>query len=361
MDDNIDSGAWFLGLIMALVGALLSATGYTLQRWSQIQNKKLSKDKQKPPYKQPANIIGIFLGILDAISEAVALNYAAESLIASLGTVPILLNMMIAPKFLNEKLSKRDYFVCVMIVIGTTLCVVFSNHSSFDMNWAQLYNKFFDIEFISYFVCMMILFTLLYYLSSGNIQDRVAWTRRVFSQSFVERMYSSEFLYKLQRGSIIMLAALSGSFTAMFGKAIVELVFDLIHGEDDFNQIGPWIVITMILFFFWNQIRNLNSALNQFSALMIVPFYETLYSLFGILNGAIFYRDFSGFSVGRLLLFILGISLNCVALIALSNRPGIQISEETYQGFELDISKSNHTLSSSDSAGVGVESPPHPL
>jgi drug/metabolite transporter (DMT)-like permease len=364
------SEGWLIGVGLALTGAVLSAVGYTLQRWSQLRYKHVSKQRYVPAYKQPANVIGVVLGAGDGICEAIAMNYAAESLVASLGTVPIILNMIIAPRFLKEAVGKRDFLVCGMIIVGACLCVFFSNHSSTDMNWAQIYEKFFDVEFIVYFVLMMSALALLMSISSRSRENlpRFEWMSRIFSERMLDRIYSESFFLKFQRSITVVVAAICGSFTAMFGKAIVELIFDAIAGEDDFNQVGPWIVIALILFFFINQVRHLNRSLELYSALMIVPFYETLYSLFGILNGAVYYRDFDGFEYTQTLFFVLGITINCIALLLLTARAETSqdtgdnsISDPKYQGVEMRNSKdsSSRTRSSSESAQF-ESSPPLP-
>jgi hypothetical protein len=311
---------WYVGVILSLLGAVVSACGYVLQRWSHQKNDTLPTEQQIPPYKQWRNILGVALLGVEALMEAVALNFAAESLIASLGCASVVLNLILAPRLLGEKMHKGDMVIAGLVTVGTSLCVFFSSHSEADYTWDDLYAKFFHRQFIFY--AFALIFISLFLLSiAGNLHLRF---KRLFTKKGATEdgyIWSPGFTIRAKRVALPTVAAICAGFVAMFGKATVELVSDTIEGDDEFRYFGSWMIPLAALIFLFFQVRFLNRALHLYSALSIVPFYETLNTLFGILNGAFYYRDFDEFTPLQATLFPLGIVINGLALVMLMRRP----------------------------------------
>jgi len=127
----------------------------------------------------------------------------------------------------------------------------------------------------------------------------------------------------------------------MLGKATVELITDTVEGDNEFRHFGPWLIPLAAMGFLFFQIRFLNESLRIYSALSIVPFYETMNAIFGILNGAVYYRDFDHFSTTQAIFFPLGMLINAAALVMLMQRPVVGGSAEN-QDMELAESQSKN-------------------
>ena len=78
----------------------------------------------------PRWITGLALTVLGSIADFAALAFAAQSLVAILGSLTLVVNILLAPLMLNEKVSQTDVRAVVMIVIGCMIAVAFGQHES---------------------------------------------------------------------------------------------------------------------------------------------------------------------------------------------------------------------------------------
>jgi len=88
---------------------------------------------QKPYYFQFLWWGGFWLIIAGTLGDVVALAFAAQSLIAPLAGLTLVFNIMITPCFLKEEITTNDMVATVVIFVGCTLAVAFSNHE--DTAW----------------------------------------------------------------------------------------------------------------------------------------------------------------------------------------------------------------------------------
>eukprot|EP00475_Leptophrys_vorax_P007342 TRINITY_DN1464_c0_g1_i1.p1 TRINITY_DN1464_c0_g1~~TRINITY_DN1464_c0_g1_i1.p1 ORF type:complete len:416 (+),score=79.82 TRINITY_DN1464_c0_g1_i1:78-1250(+) len=309
---------WYVGVMLSLLGALFSTFGYMLQRWSHQRNDALPPERRLPPFRQWPNIIGvIFLG-LEAVFEALSLDFAAESLIASLASVAVVLNLVLAPRLLGEKMQPGDLVITALVILGTSMCVLFSSHGEDEYTWDDLYSKFFQHQFVLYFMMILTASSLLLAFASQSHLRCKSFIKILSADSYV---WSPEFSARAKRVALPTIAAVCAGFMSMLGKATVELIQDTMEGDNEFLHPTAWLVPLASLTFLYFQIRFLNESLRIYSALSIVPFYETMNSIFGILNGAVYYRDFDQFSATQGVLFSIGILINVAALVMLMRRP----------------------------------------
>ncbi|ETO28613.1 hypothetical protein RFI_08517 [Reticulomyxa filosa] len=84
-------------------------------------------DKDQPSYVfDTLWLIGLFLQVIGAIFDFVALGFAPQSVVAPLGSLTLVVNVCLAPIMQNEIPSKRVIFSTFVIVIGCIITVVFS-------------------------------------------------------------------------------------------------------------------------------------------------------------------------------------------------------------------------------------------
>ena len=74
--------------------------------------------------------MGFTLVILDIILDTLSFAFADLSLVSALGAVSLLFNAMVAPRFLREKMSRRDSVGTTCVFCGTIMSVIFANRKT---------------------------------------------------------------------------------------------------------------------------------------------------------------------------------------------------------------------------------------
>lgn len=83
--------------------------------------------------------LGMTLMILGECGNFLAYGYAQASIIAPLGTVALVSNVIIAPLMLKEPFRKRDLLGVVIAVLGTVVVVINSKENDVKVRSAQLF------------------------------------------------------------------------------------------------------------------------------------------------------------------------------------------------------------------------------
>ena len=131
---------WIVGCCIALFAAVSSNIGLNLQRLSHLENQYVdpfAKHKRLKPKSETAGccarprwVLGISLMIVASIADFAALSFAAQSLVASLGSLSLVANALIAPLILREKISSREWKAIGLICVGDACCILFGQHKS---------------------------------------------------------------------------------------------------------------------------------------------------------------------------------------------------------------------------------------
>ncbi|KAJ2723186.1 hypothetical protein GGI07_002821 [Coemansia sp. Benny D115] len=96
--------------------------------WKQkIRSKLLQRKKlQNTPFGSPLWSVGLIIFILGNVVNFVALQFAPQSLVAPLGAVSLVTNVIVAPLLNKEKISMFDVGGIALIIAGCVIVVVFS-------------------------------------------------------------------------------------------------------------------------------------------------------------------------------------------------------------------------------------------
>ena len=103
---------------MALAGSISSAIGYVIQKQAHNDIQHFNKDKpddQRTSYVKNCKwMIGFVVYFLGSIFNAVALKYGAQSVVAPLGALTLVVNTILAATFLGIQImqpSKSTVFI----------------------------------------------------------------------------------------------------------------------------------------------------------------------------------------------------------------------------------------------------------
>ncbi|AYV87120.1 MAG: hypothetical protein Sylvanvirus26_10 [Sylvanvirus sp.] len=155
---------WIIGVGLALVGSIGSNFGQNLQRLSFRRNDILPQTKQRATLRQPYFLSGLLLIILGSVCDFSAFSLAAQSIIAPIGAITLVSNVIFA-RFLNqEQIHSYDIASCFMIVIGSVVSVVYGDHSNRTLNVNQSLSYFIGTPFIIYFICILLLTLIFTYI-----------------------------------------------------------------------------------------------------------------------------------------------------------------------------------------------------
>lgn len=69
---------WLIGVIISIVGSILSNFGLNVQKFGQMKNEKLPKEEQKSYVKQPLWWSGLILVIVGSLGDFVSLSFAPQ-------------------------------------------------------------------------------------------------------------------------------------------------------------------------------------------------------------------------------------------------------------------------------------------
>jgi uncharacterized membrane protein len=65
---------------------------------------------------------------LGSLFDFAALAFAAQSIVAPLGSLTLVSNILFAPLLLDERVARRDVIATLGIVAGSIVSVVFATH-----------------------------------------------------------------------------------------------------------------------------------------------------------------------------------------------------------------------------------------
>lgn len=79
----------------------------------------------KPVYSTQTRDAQIILG---SFGDFAALAFAAQSIVAPLGALTLVSNVVLAPLLLGETISRADVVATAVIIAGSCLAVAFASH-----------------------------------------------------------------------------------------------------------------------------------------------------------------------------------------------------------------------------------------
>jgi hypothetical protein len=109
--------------------------------------------------------------------------------------------------------------------------------------------------------------------------------------------------------------------TVLFAKATVNLLtLSLFQGNNQYIHFDSWVitavtVVTAVLQIYW-----INLGLARYDALIQIPVFYVVWTLFDVVGGGIYYGEFDGFTPVRYVLFCLGVSVIFAGVAVLAGR-----------------------------------------
>eukprot|EP01084_Bolivina_argentea_P252087 423053_1 len=307
---SIDALYMSLAVGLSVVGAVLSAIGYVMQKKGHIAVIELNEiheiqdEDTNSFWSNKIWVGGFIIYVIGSLLTAAALKFGAQSVLAPLGALVLVCNALLAPKFLGEPFKRNNLYGITLVIIGSVFAVVFGPKSSTEPITMKYIERCWRAHnFVIFFSVLTIAVIIDYILV--KIYER--------------KNYNSMDNHKIAHGanflmiSYISLASYFGSTNVLFMKSAVIIIgsFELLYFTDYLFYITIiGIVIVNVLLEYFRQ-----RALVYFDAIFVVPIYQVLLILGSAMMGAIFFNEFALLSAIQLALFSISI---CITLLGVA-------------------------------------------
>ncbi|KAF9965442.1 hypothetical protein BGZ70_004842 [Mortierella alpina] len=222
--------------------------------------------------------VGMTLMILGECGNFLAYGYAQASIIAPLGTVALVSNVILAPLMLREPFRSRDLLGITIAIIGTVVVVINSKENEVKLTPEAVIAALLQTQFIVYFVVCCVLVAVL-----ASLSDSIG----------------SEYIF-IDLGIV----AIFGGYTVLATKGVSSLL------SLSFYKMFTYPIAYLLVFVLVStavlQIKFLNKSLQRFDSTQVIPTQFVLFTTSAIVGSAILYNDFDEMDFNKGLHFLTG-------------------------------------------------------
>lgn len=112
---------------------------------------------------QPMWRLGLGLVTIASLLDFIALIFAAQSIVAPLGSLTLVSNTVFAPLILGETVNRRDFAATICIMIGSILSISFADHEDSIYTLAELFSFFATARMCAYAITILLMLGFLFY------------------------------------------------------------------------------------------------------------------------------------------------------------------------------------------------------
>ena len=292
-----DGSYWWLGVILAIGGNLIDATGWTLEKRSHMKYQEEDPNRRESVayLKNWRWWLGFTIHNSGAVIFATSFGFGDEALLMPLQSITLVFNALLAYRFLGEKLSKIQILGTILIVLGCACAVAFGPKSGdIAYNASELVVLFENERFIIFAVSITLIVIIDYVLM------RCEW---VIHPTFLMLSY-------------ISIAGFFGSWNTLFTKCAVEMVMGSPSNWAHWFSYTSIVMLigTTLALEYWRQ-----EALKRFNANYVGSIFIGIVIIGGVSFGAIFFQEFQALSALHLWLFILAVCTTILGIILLTS------------------------------------------
>eukprot|EP00300_Choanocystis_sp_HF-7_P013179 c18188_g1_i2.p1 GENE.c18188_g1_i2~~c18188_g1_i2.p1 ORF type:complete len:382 (+),score=54.26 c18188_g1_i2:47-1192(+) len=292
-----------VGVIFNLIGSVFINLGTNIVKLSHLQAE--GTDERSASCCGTWTVgVGIFIS--GNVLNFISFSFAAQSLLAALGSVQFISNIIFGYFLLKARITPFIIVGTVVIVLGNICIVRSASRASRSWSADELLELYATTRYRRYLLFMLVLVLVL--------------------QVFYRRAKYSEWRqdpFRVIPSCYAAVSAILGSQSVLLAKSTSELIRSTLKGQDQLSNyftyaiIGSWI-LTMA---FW--LYRMNTALRRFDSVFIVPMLQVIWTLFSIVGGGLYFDEFSHLSPQQAILFALGVLLviSGVCVLAMQNSP----------------------------------------
>jgi len=315
----IGIGWTILGMGLCVLASVGSTFGLILQKMAHIKQEERSEEDKWPEVNgmmcSPYWVVGLVLLVAVPFPlDMVAFTLAPQSLVVPLTGVTLVLNQVVAPWLLNEKLTRLDWIGTGIICCGIVCATAFGTHCSYTYTLQQIVDLFEETVFI---VCEVGWVILCIFCS-------------IWVLGGAEMYYTDQ--GPIDRSRSVAFAILSGSVGGqqqIFLKATGEMLESSFDGRGEWDRFEPYVFILCCAGFAVGQIMLLNKGLVLWTAVKYLPIYNVSLILCSTTFGAIFYKEYEALDTVGIIMFPLGVAIVIVGslLLALKQETSVEVEQ----------------------------------
>ncbi|KAJ2356781.1 hypothetical protein GGF43_001858 [Coemansia sp. RSA 2618] len=117
------------------------------------------------------------------------------------------------------------------------------------------------------------------------------------------------------------LGSFMAALTTLFAKSLVNLLATSLFDHDNqFTNVLSWAILLVTVFTAASQVYWINQGLLRYDALLQVPVFYVVWTVFDIIGGGIYFNEFRMFTTIKYVLFVLGVGVIFSGVGLLANR-----------------------------------------
>ncbi|XP_074584453.1 LOW QUALITY PROTEIN: putative magnesium transporter NIPA8 [Curcuma longa] len=309
-------GEWIVGAVINIIGSIAINVGTNLLKLGHDERERyfmLINDGSNSKLNMKSIIhfqtwrIGILLFAFGNCLNFFSFAYAAQSLLAALGSIQFVSNIIFAYFVLNKTVSFKVILATSFIVLGNIFLVSFGNHQSPVFTPEQLIAKYTSLVFLLYCFTLLLVVSLNQYIyRKGEAYLAVSRNDSLYWSTLLP------FSYATVSGAV-------GSCSVLFAKSLSNLLRLTMSSKYQFHC--SWFAYCILLLFlctagFW--MARLNEGLSLFDAILIVPMFQIAWTFFSICTGFVYFQEYQVFNTLRTTMFVMGMACVFVGISLLA-------------------------------------------
>lgn len=253
---------------------------------------------------------GLSLSSVGAFLDFIALGFGAQSVVAPLGSLTLVFNLLFANVIHDETVEKSDFKNTFLIILGCCFSVAFSSKQTSFREVVSLFELFTSVSFMFYAITTLtLIISLLMFLR--KVENN-------FSNLTSAERTSAE---KRQRLIYPVLSGICGAQSVLFAKLLDELLLSTLASKGEFYTRGETFLVCFgLLCGLLSQVYFMNEGLRRFSALFVVPIFQSTWIVYSVIGGGVVFEEFYGFSSSQVFGFSSGVFLTVLGVFFLSER-----------------------------------------
>ena len=283
-----------LGVLNSLVGSLLTASGYCLQKWAHNQAKV--NVYLRPATRQPIFIGGLVLLVIGTISPVLNLGLLGQTVQAPFTALTLIYNALLAKFILKEEYSRYDFYSSLLIVGGVVIAVIgagLSNVVATNYDLEKLLHLFIYDSMLPPVYTVLAIITV------------ICINRRVRAKKLEENAFGL-FSFSFSAG------VMSG-FSSLAVKSVVEIAKSVVVRKSG-DMVRPMTYVFMLLIpcSLVPQLMYMNNGLKHFGTLKFVPLYAAFIILANMASGQVYFNEMTEYTIISKIIFLVGC---CITLL----------------------------------------------
>jgi len=412
---------WVFGISVGIFSKVIASLGLVLQKRWHTMNAALPIEKRKSWYTDVWWMAGFATYAAGNIIAIVALALIPQTVVASLDSLVLVFNAIWAPLLLGEHPAASDWGWNALIICGVALVVVYGPSGGSEHTGHELVELLYRPTYIIFASTASVMYLCAAWYGSAVRTPQETGMRRTVSRrrraetpppetpsptnrgicsrltergpktesprqraasSMQTPRLNSVYAVAVPQPAAAVAAGVAPSILSCFclqlSKVVGELVGETMGGNNQFTDWPIYFFIGSLGAVNALQVKMLQAALNDFSALVIVPVFQVSLTVFAVIGGGIYFREFEEWQLeegsGKIgvTLFSFGLALCITGVVFLSLRGSnmtdrvlrfccCQDSEHTSQGtptmpvastpqremtMRTDIGLANHSITS---------------